>query len=325
MPTLSQYTNVFDTALALLHAKGYQVWRDDVAQLFYAERDGWDFAADDPVGLLGVIGIFEAVQPAEYREYWWTKESARGLQRRLATRPERPYTPVCALNHDGSRDARAGFARTSDPVISIVTMSAGLRGSPGWYLSSECVLALGAFLHGYMNTNVAMKGVLDRIEAKFPGASTADVCTRAYLAYATTQEALVAVMAEIVEVVERDPPAPVLGWDGADGFIAIVRDAIARDRPGMALGESTVMWLRDGIAGSIEGMRAVDPARADEQAGRLAEFERWLGRHLYRTSVAPWHARIRVAHGPGAEGVAAFIKWWDQFEAEQRERPARTE
>ena len=29
MPTLSQYTNVHDTAVAVLRAKGYQVWRND--------------------------------------------------------------------------------------------------------------------------------------------------------------------------------------------------------------------------------------------------------------------------------------------------------
>jgi len=36
-----------------------------------AEKAGWDFTADDPVQLLGLISIYETQQPAEYREYWW--------------------------------------------------------------------------------------------------------------------------------------------------------------------------------------------------------------------------------------------------------------
>lgn len=94
MPTLSQYTNVHDTAVALLQRKGYQVWRDDGARLYCAERDGWDFAADDPVGLLGVVTIFEARRPTTYAEYWWRDDAARGAESRLPPRPERPYASV---------------------------------------------------------------------------------------------------------------------------------------------------------------------------------------------------------------------------------------
>jgi hypothetical protein len=96
MPTLSQYTNVHDTAVDLLHRKGYQVWRDEGAQLYYAERDGWDFAVDDPVGLLGVVAIYEARQPSAYVEYWWRDDSVSGAERRLPTRPERDFMPVYA-------------------------------------------------------------------------------------------------------------------------------------------------------------------------------------------------------------------------------------
>jgi hypothetical protein len=96
MPTLSQYTNVFDTAVALLHRKGYQVWRDDPSQLYFAERDGWDFAADDPVGLLGVVSIYEERAPTGYSEYWWRSSADTGSERALPTKPARPYTPVYA-------------------------------------------------------------------------------------------------------------------------------------------------------------------------------------------------------------------------------------
>jgi len=74
MPTLSEYTNVYNTALLILREKGYQVWRDTEAELYFAEKDGWDFAADSPCGLLGVVAIRDYVKPEKYREYWWKKE-----------------------------------------------------------------------------------------------------------------------------------------------------------------------------------------------------------------------------------------------------------
>ena len=94
MPALSQYSNVHDTAVALLRQKGYQVWTSAAGDTWYAERDGWDFAAFDPVGLLGVVAIFEAVAPADYREYWWRDEAAAGAASSLPTQPTRPYVPV---------------------------------------------------------------------------------------------------------------------------------------------------------------------------------------------------------------------------------------
>jgi hypothetical protein len=67
---LSEYTNVYGTALVILKKKGYQLWRDGT-KMFWAEKDGWDFCSDSPCGLLGLIAIFETIQPDAYREYWW--------------------------------------------------------------------------------------------------------------------------------------------------------------------------------------------------------------------------------------------------------------
>ncbi len=69
MPTLSEHSNVHNTALILLGRKGYQVWEEQ--KLYFAEKDGWDFCADDPVQLLGLISIFDTLSPTEYSDYWW--------------------------------------------------------------------------------------------------------------------------------------------------------------------------------------------------------------------------------------------------------------
>ena len=72
MPALSYYSNVHNTALAILKQKGYRVWYDDEnGRMIWGEKNGWDFLADDPVQLLGLVSIYEHSNPSEYSEYWW--------------------------------------------------------------------------------------------------------------------------------------------------------------------------------------------------------------------------------------------------------------
>lgn len=94
MPALSYHGNVDDTAVALLRRRGFQVWCDEQRSSCFAERDGWDFIAFDPVQLLGLIAVFEATAPAEYREYWWRDVTAAGMTVALPHRPERAYQSV---------------------------------------------------------------------------------------------------------------------------------------------------------------------------------------------------------------------------------------
>ena len=71
MPALSYYSNVHNTALVILQQKGYRVWTEDAQQRYCAEKDGWDFMADDPVQLLGLVAIHDFHRPADFAEYWW--------------------------------------------------------------------------------------------------------------------------------------------------------------------------------------------------------------------------------------------------------------
>jgi len=36
-----------------------------------AMKDGFSFRADNPIELLGVVGIYEEIKPATDSEYWW--------------------------------------------------------------------------------------------------------------------------------------------------------------------------------------------------------------------------------------------------------------
>jgi hypothetical protein len=91
VPTLSEHINVYNTALSILYAKGFQLWFDQESSLYYAERDGWDFASESPVGLLGVVSIYELRHPTRYAEYWWRENV--DLRRDLPKAPK-PYVSV---------------------------------------------------------------------------------------------------------------------------------------------------------------------------------------------------------------------------------------
>jgi hypothetical protein len=93
MPALSEYTNVYNTALVVLQQKGFQVWYDKKLDAYLAEKDGWDFLSQTPCGLLGVIAIFEHKRPSAYGEYWW-KEDEPDLFQKLPERPLKDYIPV---------------------------------------------------------------------------------------------------------------------------------------------------------------------------------------------------------------------------------------
>ena len=76
MPALSEHVNVYTTAIAVLERKGFSVWYEREQDTFFAQRDGWDFAADNPVSLLGLVTIFEYKNPSEYTSRWWEIEGS---------------------------------------------------------------------------------------------------------------------------------------------------------------------------------------------------------------------------------------------------------
>jgi hypothetical protein len=92
MPALTEHANVHNTMLVILSEKGYALWHDKKSDTYYAEKDGWDFAASSPCSLLGLVAAFEYQKPPAYREYWWRKDEPE-LFRRLPSSPP-PYVSV---------------------------------------------------------------------------------------------------------------------------------------------------------------------------------------------------------------------------------------
>lgn len=71
MPDLSAYLNVYNTALVVLERKGWALRYDKERGWWFAQKDGWEFLADDPMQLLGLVSIFEHHAPKAKAEYWW--------------------------------------------------------------------------------------------------------------------------------------------------------------------------------------------------------------------------------------------------------------
>jgi hypothetical protein len=92
MPALGAYANVLNTALIVLRDKGFRVWTDQAQDNWYGEREGWDFVADDPIQLLGLVAIYEQRKPQGYSEYWWRLEEPWLIEQVPSQPPE--YVPV---------------------------------------------------------------------------------------------------------------------------------------------------------------------------------------------------------------------------------------
>jgi hypothetical protein len=92
MASLSEYSNVYNTALLVLQKKGFQVWYDEQSNLYGAEKEGWDFLSESPCGLLGLVAIFEMKRPETYQEDWW-REDGPDLYSNPPHAP-REYLPV---------------------------------------------------------------------------------------------------------------------------------------------------------------------------------------------------------------------------------------
>lgn len=92
MAALSEHSNVNDIAMNIIIKKKFQVWYDEESMHFYAEKDGWDFCSGSMCGLLGLIAIFESLEPTEYRENWWRNDQLSDY--RNAPRRPKQYHPV---------------------------------------------------------------------------------------------------------------------------------------------------------------------------------------------------------------------------------------
>mgnify|MGYP003381520028 CR=1 FL=1 len=68
---LSAYLNLYNTCLVILKRRGFELRCEMPGENWLAMKDGFSFRADNPIELLGVVGIYEEIKPATDSEYWW--------------------------------------------------------------------------------------------------------------------------------------------------------------------------------------------------------------------------------------------------------------
>lgn len=71
MPDLDAHLNVYNTALVVLQHKGWALRYHKNQDWWFAQKDGWELLADDPMALLGLAAIHEYHAPKTKVEYWW--------------------------------------------------------------------------------------------------------------------------------------------------------------------------------------------------------------------------------------------------------------
>jgi hypothetical protein len=80
---LSSNANVYGTCLRILRSRGFELEvRGDpepdgsypVGKSWVARKGGFYFCADNPIELLGLVAVYDHVQPVEPRSYWWYVE-----------------------------------------------------------------------------------------------------------------------------------------------------------------------------------------------------------------------------------------------------------
>ena len=77
MPDLSSHPNVYETCLRVIADRGWRIAArlgdDDESMGWEAARDDVVLWADNPIELLGLVGVWEARWPGAYEPWWWTR------------------------------------------------------------------------------------------------------------------------------------------------------------------------------------------------------------------------------------------------------------
>ncbi len=84
MASLATHINVWETCLQQLHRNGFTLRvefdEDERPRYWYAERDRFDFVADNPIELLGLTSVYEDIRPTRDDPYWWSASTDTSIQ-----------------------------------------------------------------------------------------------------------------------------------------------------------------------------------------------------------------------------------------------------
>ena len=79
--SLGSHANVYNTCLRILRQRGFALRLEGEIlpdgsyppdPLWIADKDGFQFVADNPIELLGLTAIYDHVRPRSDDPYWWS-------------------------------------------------------------------------------------------------------------------------------------------------------------------------------------------------------------------------------------------------------------
>ncbi len=202
--------------------------------------------------------------------------------------------------------------------MDILSLIRDMQAAPDKHITPVDPISLGAFLHGYMAANPAPWTAYDRLLERLRGPDAADAATRVYLLERDDEKAVSLLLSHLEELLAAEENRVVPEDAGTfEAWAPVVIEGIRQGRPGMFLGECTVMWLCNYVRGFHAGLHAADAAAARRQEGELEEFERWL-QDRYDEPSAPWYKILRVFGGPGLRGLNKLVQTWDEWKSAKR-------
>lgn len=173
---------------------------------------------------------------------------------------------------------------------------------------------LGAFFSGCSEVNAAIRRPVRKLLEHVSGPSQADLWSRMALRHPSSM-AVSMVLDELSRITEDEPFEA--GPSSSSSCIVAVTEAVKAGRPGIILGQTSVLWLRNYVSGYQAALRWWMPERASAEEGRLRAFEAWLAARYGQPGVN-WDRLIRVFEGEGQSGVKRFAELWETWIRESR-------
>lgn len=164
-----------------------------------------------------------------------------------------------------------------------------------------------------------MPHVYRKLADQFPGPSSADACSRAYLLFGDSAKATYAVLDALDAATSVFPIQP--GDRSECRVIDIVRQPIEQGRAAMVLPEPTLDSLANYTAGHLMALELCMPQRATHQNAEWNDFSRFIHRYYDARDSLPWHVILRIYAGVNESGLIHFVKLWTKFESGAPNRP----
>ena len=94
MTNLTAHANVWETCVQILQRRGMVLWveSEDDGYLWHARFGVFSFSASNPIELLGLVAIYDALSPEDAVPYWWSRATI--FQRGASSEVERLLAQV---------------------------------------------------------------------------------------------------------------------------------------------------------------------------------------------------------------------------------------